>query len=601
MSGTMRLSILIEAIDRASRPFASLQARMARVAAGALAVGAAAQRLGAVSGASVLAATIGGVATRAREASSAIASLAGRAALLGAGGVYAFNRVFIRGAADFQRYQLTLETVMGSAEAARQRLAELNTFAENTPFNVGEVFQAGVALQTLGIRGEAANRALTAIGDAAAVFGTRLPEAMTAFSAAMRGEMDPLERFGVQARTEGNSIILQWEQNGARLRAVVDKNNRAQLAAVLTRAMGGPSAGGMQKLARSWDGMLSNLGDAFSNFTRAVAEAGPFQWLQEQLGQLLELIGRLKADGTLARWAQEMGEAITTAFRAVRDFLVGTEDTPGLFVRLRDIFRSVWEWVGPLVRWIGGLETTLLLLALTVGGPVVTSLVALTGAIAAFGAALLLTPVGWFLLGAAAIAGVVYLIYRNWGRIAGFFQRVWDGIKAVWNSEQVRWLRDTIGTAIAGAASLIMEAWEGLESGFRAIWNGIASAFTAGWAIVEPIVTMVVRGARALADLLPEGSGTNPAFSPEAQAARRERGGSAGRARAAAGMYSPAILAQIAAAEGGGITPPANDVRLSAGLDVVIRAPEGFGASVTQRGADDGLQLNVRRGLMAVP
>ena len=52
---------------------------------------------------------------------------------------------------------------------------------------------------------------------------------------------------------------------------------------------------------------------------------------------------------------------------------------------------------------------------------------------------------------------------------------------------------------------------------------------------------------------------------------------------------------------GGGVMPPANDVRVQAGLDVQIRAPEGFGVSVTQRGADDGMALNVRRGMLATP
>jgi hypothetical protein len=49
------------------------------------------------------------------------------------------------------------------------------------------------------------------------------------------------------------------------------------------------------------------------------------------------------------------------------------------------------------------------------------------------------------------------------------------------------------------------------------------------------------------------------------------------------------------------VLPPANDVRVQAGLDVQIRAPEGFGVSVTQRGADDGMALNVRRGMLATP
>jgi hypothetical protein len=63
-------------------------------------------------------------------------------------------------------------------------------------------------------------------------------------------------------------------------------------------------------------------------------------------------------------------------------------------------------------------------------------------------------------------------------------------------------------------------------------------------------------------------------------------------------IYGDAALPDGA---GGGVMPPANDVRVQAGLDVQIRAPEGFGVSVTQRSADEGMALNVRRGMLATP
>ena len=47
--------------------------------------------------------------------------------------------------------------------------------------------------------------------------------------------------------------------------------------------------------------------------------------------------------------------------------------------------------------------------------------------------------------------------------------------------------------------------------------------------------------------------------------------------------------------------PPANNVRVSAGLDVNLRLPDGVQAQVTQRGAEDGLALSVHRGMMATP
>lgn len=593
MSGTLRLSILIEAIDRASRPIAALQGRLGRVAAEVLAVGQATQRLASASGATIVAGSFGNLAGRVREASDAVGNLARRLAggsLLGAGGIYLFNRQFVRGAADFERYRITLETVMGSAEAAQRRLSELVDFAGRTPFNVAEVVRAGVALQTLGIRGAAADRALTAAGDAASVFGTSLQDAMTALSAAGRGELDPIERFGLQARTEGNRIVLEWEENGRRMRATIDKNNRAAIVAATARAWRGIAGGGMQRLAATWDGMLSNLGDAWSNFTRQIAESGPFDFLKDQLRELLAWIERVKQDGTLDRWALETGAAITDAFRSIRDFVIGTEEVPGVLTRLQAVFERVSGVLGPLVRWIGGFETALLVLGLVLGGPVITALVAVTSAMIAFGAALLLTPAGWFLLAAAAIAGIVYLIYENWSGIVAFFRRIWDGVTAAWDrfvsSEQAQTTRALFEAIATG----VMAAWEPVGRFFGELWAGITDAFAAAWSFIEPIVNAVAAGAERLAAILPDrGSG-------------RTAGGSGALAPAGQGLrrriYGDAALG----AEGvQGVLPPANDVRVRAGLDVNIRLPEGADASVTQRGADDGLALILRRGMLAVP
>lgn len=68
------------------------------------------------------------------------------------------------------------------------------------------------------------------------------------------------------------------------------------------------------------------------------------------------------------------------------------------------------------------------------GIPLVGS--ALTGVsrvVVGFAAALEATPIGWFIAGAAAVAGAAYLIYRNWGSIASFFAERWAGIKAAFD------------------------------------------------------------------------------------------------------------------------------------------------------------------------
>ncbi|MGL6438175.1 phage tail tape measure protein, partial [Aeromonas hydrophila] len=67
-------------------------------------------------------------------------------------------------------------------------------------------------------------------------------------------------------------------------------------------------------------------------------------------------------------------------------------------------------------------------------GKVITLLLAplkwLTLGILRMGMAMLTTPVGWFIMGIAAIAGGAYLIYKNWDGIAKWFSELWEKCKA---------------------------------------------------------------------------------------------------------------------------------------------------------------------------
>ncbi len=50
--------------------------------------------------------------------------------------------------------------------------------------------------------------------------------------------------------------------------------------------------------------------------------------------------------------------------------------------------------------------------------------------IRALSLALLTTPIGWIITGVTAVAGAVYLIYRNWSGISEWFGNLWGGIQS---------------------------------------------------------------------------------------------------------------------------------------------------------------------------
>jgi phage-related protein len=377
---------------------------------------------------------------------------------------------------------------------------------------------------------------------------------------------------------------MQWEQDGKQMRATIDKNNRAGIMATVARAWNGMAPGAMEKAMDQWDGLLSNVKDAWSSFTRTIAEAGPFQFLEQQLRDILAWVERLKEDGRLDQWAQQIGAGITRAFEAIRQFVVGTEDTPGAFERLSNIFERVSRVLQPVVDRFGGLETFLGGVALVLAGGLLGNLASLATAMTTLSVALLLTPVGWFVAAAAFFTALGVLVYQNWDQVVAVWNKIGDAFRGFFNSEQMQEAQRIMG----GLADFITERWNAVGQVFTNIGGVIAGVFNDVLGYFQP-----VRDALSwVTDRLGFGGGSSAPAAPTPRDAGR------GNGLRRQSIYGDNALPDGA---GGGVMPPANDVRLQAGLDVQIRAPEGFGVSVTQRGADDGMALNVRRGMLATP
>jgi len=154
------------------------------------------------------------------------------------------------------------------------------------------------------------------------------------------------------------------------------------------------------------------------------------------------------------------------------------ENWPAIKQGALDAWAAI-EKFGRGVSWfvdtVGGVGNTLLIVAGVMSGPLILALAAATKAVAAFGLALLSTPVGWIIGGIALIAGAVYLIYKNWDGITKWFSDLWAGLKQVFF--------DGIDDALAILRALdpipiIAKAWEPLKNYFSGLWDDISKVFT---------------------------------------------------------------------------------------------------------------------------
>ncbi len=236
-------------------------------------------------------------------------------AVLGAtlsGALSGLGYAMVRTNAQFEKFQLTLETLYRSQSKAKQAMDAIMEFAAKTPFELEQVTSAFVRLKTYGFE-PFQNDTLRILGDVAAAFagmGKSIDDVVEALADATVGEFERLKEFGIKASVEGQKVVLRYvDAHGRVVQKVVEKNEeiiRSTLLAIWNERYGGQ----MQKLSGSWDQIMSNLKDNWTRFMKAVGESGAFKALKERLKALLETVDKAFETGKAQKWAEIVGKAI---------------------------------------------------------------------------------------------------------------------------------------------------------------------------------------------------------------------------------------------------------------------------------------------------
>ena len=405
----LKLEILLEAIDRISGPM-----RRAAAAVAALGRSANVERLNAA-----LARTAG-----------AAGQVAGRLAVLGAGGAaagFAFNRMFIRPAADAENLLAVLQRFEGGLEGARNSMAWVSDFAARTPFEIGEVGSAFVRMRALGLD---ARRFLAPAGEAATALNVPLMQAVEAFADAATGEFERLKEFGIRASQEGDRVRLRWMQNGREMSVDVQRNNSAMIQSTLAAIWTSAYEGSMEARAQGWDGMMSMMSDAWQRFARLVMESGVFDWMKARLNEVLQRLERMSADGTLQAWAERVSTSLIGLFTTLQRLIVEGDLFGRIgraFGRLGDAFERVQSVLSPIVGPFDALDAALVSLAAITFAPFIAALAGLGAALAVLAA----NPAAMAAMAALTALGLAgKAIYDNWDGIADWFGRQMDAIGA---------------------------------------------------------------------------------------------------------------------------------------------------------------------------
>lgn len=381
--------------------------------------------------------------------------------------VGAVDAVFKESAAQMHQWAATASTSVGISKN------EYNQFASV----LGSMLKnAGTPMEQLG---DKTNKLITLGADLASMYGGTTADAIEAISAALRGEMDPIERYGISL----NDAMLTQEG----LRLGIQKTGGSfdtQQKQLIVQSL-------LFKQSADAQGNFYREQDTYQHKTQVLAA----QWkdLSAQIGERF-----LPAAGMVAEWLSTQGlplfDSFATSIANVADFL-----------------RNTIQWWGPFAIGIG--------VAAAAFGAYNITVAAYNGIMAAMAVAngvaeatfwgltaaewAALWPIYAIVAGIAVLVGGLILAYNNIGWFRDLVNTAFTGIQIV---------AGIVWQAILDAVNAFVTWWQTyaqpvIDQGIQAIqagmmwlwqnvmipaWQGIQTAIQWAWEnIIQPIFTAI--------------------------------------------------------------------------------------------------------------
>ena len=234
-----------------------------------------------------------------------------------AGSIAGVGRTMIDSNAEFERYAVQFGVLLGSTEAAQERLDELATFGATTPFDLPGVVRADKILQAFGLHvddavqrfGKSGTDIRRIAGDVAAGTGAEFEEIATyigKFSAGATGEaIARFQELGIVTKQQLTEMGLTFDKGGALV--IKSQADLDRATGILLEAMQQKYGGMMEAQSATFEGMMSNLEDWTGQTLRTLG-APIFEVLKTQLADLLKWLPSIQPQIEAA--AQRMAAAL---------------------------------------------------------------------------------------------------------------------------------------------------------------------------------------------------------------------------------------------------------------------------------------------------
>lgn len=209
-----------------------------------------------------------GIRQRVSRLSTGFKNLAKTGTILFAGlatGAILASRSFIQAASSMEDYEVRLETLLGSQKKATDAMKFFVDIASEVPFALDDIAEAGVTLEAMGAKHQ---KWLPVLSDLAAVMGIDVKDAASALGRAYAGGAGAADIF----REKGILNIIKSAKGIKDLSKLTLPEFRDAMFDAFVEPTG-RIAGAAKKLAQTWTGQLSMVGDAAFKLRKELGDA----------------------------------------------------------------------------------------------------------------------------------------------------------------------------------------------------------------------------------------------------------------------------------------------------------------------------------------
>lgn len=338
--------------------------------------------------------------------------------------LYEFGKGILKLGADMEQTKVSFETMLGSQSKANALISEITEMANATPFEKGPLLESAKLLLNFGMAGNKIMPTLKMLGDVSGGNEQRFQQLSLAFA-----------QMSSAGKLTGQDLLQMINAGFNPLQEISDKTGRS-----------------MAELKEQMEkgGISSEMVTAA--FQSATSEGGKFfQMLEKQsktaAGLWSTLVGNIKEELT------KLGLAGTEWLKPYLESAIqASTQIPAALQKISDW----WDKWGIIVSGIAG--------AVAAYYYTVLSLTIVTKAWLAIqlllNAAMLISPIGWLMIGIGALAGVI--IYA-WNKFEGFRETImglWEAFKYTFQN-----IGDVIKTFVSNVFSPFIEAWQQFKEG----------------------------------------------------------------------------------------------------------------------------------------